>query len=103
MYPADHIRSLFLSYPWYTYSLVGDGFIRPEVHRYGVSGRINPSPTPAESGVSIISDILAIAIAEKKATMKLITQGCQTVEDVEKKIDEYFDTVAKYAKELEER
>ncbi|MCL2049252.1 MAG: hypothetical protein FWG87_11060 [Defluviitaleaceae bacterium] len=47
-----------------------------------------------------MSDILAIAIAEKKATMKLMTQGCQTVEDVERKIDEYFDTVAKYAKEL---
>jgi hypothetical protein len=47
--------------------------------------------------------VIAIEIAEKKATMKLMTKDCKTVEEVEKKIDEYFDTVAQYAKELDEK
>lgn len=47
--------------------------------------------------------VIAIEIAEKKATMKLMTQGCETVKEVDKKIDDYFDTVAQYAKELDEK
>ena len=46
---------------------------------------------------------IAIDIAEKKATMKMLTKGCETVAEVEAKIDEYFDIVIEYANELDQK
>jgi hypothetical protein len=45
--------------------------------------------------------IIAIEIAKEKATMLMMTEGCDTAKEVAEKIERYYEVVARYAQEID--
>jgi len=48
-----------------------------------------------------MAKIISIEVAKEKAIAKTFTQNATSVEEVNKRIDDFYNTVAEFAKELE--
>ena len=48
-----------------------------------------------------MAKVISIEIAKEIAIAKSFTQNAKSVEEVEKRIDEFYQTVAEYARELD--
>jgi len=48
-----------------------------------------------------MAKIIAIKVAKEKAIAKTFTQNASSVEEVNRRIDEFYNTIAEFTKELE--